>query len=179
MFVGGAVFLCCEGLPCVEGCGPTSCWEPPPPNVTTEKFSRSCQRYPGAGYLPTPPLRTRAAELGTGACRLSPLEPGSGAWHGRGRAERAGPPPAPLAGGLSRPKLSLLPVAQSCFHQRRVWSLEWDEQGGCDIHCPDPGRASESPGCLAGAHPPCDREAPAPQVLVLSVPWSPLGSLTF
>lgn len=92
----------------VRGCPvPTSCWEPPPLNVTTKKFSRSCQRYPGGGYLPTLPLRSREAEPGTGTHRLSPLEPGLGAWHGRGRAERAGPL-RPLLGGSLRPKLSVL-----------------------------------------------------------------------
>lgn len=29
MFVGDVVILCCEGLPCVVGCGTPSCWEPP------------------------------------------------------------------------------------------------------------------------------------------------------
>ena len=60
-FLDLGVLNVCGGRPffVVRGCPmPTSCWEPPPLNVTTEKFSRSCQRYPGGRYLPTPPLRT-------------------------------------------------------------------------------------------------------------------------
>ena len=168
---GGAAILCCEGLPHAHFMlGAAS------PKCDNRKVLQILPKVPWWA-LPTHPafenLRSKA-----GHRRTQTVPAGAGlrglAWEGEGG--EGWPRSGPSWGGSLCPKLSVLPVAQSSFHQRRVWSLEWDGQGRCDIRCPDPGRASEP--LRAGAHPPCDWEVPAP-VSVLPVPWALLGSLAF